>query len=143
MRQIAYLSTASCIMDVPQLEELLGQCRQNNKSLEVTGLLLFYKGNFLQVLEGPEHAVLSLYEKITQDPRHKFCIQVVNRDIEERGFGEWQMGFVHLDSRMAESLPGYYDFFNQPITQQTVTKHKDEIFDLLVQFKQIHLAGKE
>jgi hypothetical protein len=49
----------------------LEQSRENNLRLDVTGMLLYKGGNFMQMLEGEKDAVLGLYEakKRTVDTR--------------------------------------------------------------------------
>ena len=42
-----------------------------NKNHGISGLLLHVNGRIMQVLEGPEDAVKSLYANIEKDPRHK------------------------------------------------------------------------
>lgn len=140
MQQIAYLSTATHLMKPDQLAELLNQCRVSNIENKISGILLHHGGNFLQVLEGPSDNVSALYKKITQDPRHTYCLEVVNRKIDERMFGDWSMGFKKLSDEQSADLPGFNSFLQQPLDEDTVSSHRDQIFDLLIQFKTIHLA---
>ena len=47
-----------------QLLDLLLECRENNRSSGVTGMLLYGNGTFLQVIEGEEPVIDDLVEKI-------------------------------------------------------------------------------
>ena len=71
MIQLAYISCASKHMSTEQLFEMLLECRLNNRRNHLTGLLLFCGESFLQILEGPEENVGSIYKKICMDTRHK------------------------------------------------------------------------
>jgi len=66
----------------------------NNKLADVTGLLVYVDGNFLQVLEGEHEVVSTLLEKISQDHRHTDVKVVYKTIIEKRTFNSWQMAYV-------------------------------------------------
>jgi hypothetical protein len=57
MIQIYYISSATAPMSTSDLLQLLRQCRDNNASRSVTGMLLYANGTFLQVLEGPDQVI--------------------------------------------------------------------------------------
>ncbi len=48
----------------------------------------------MQVLEGPEQAVLRTYVKILDDQRHKNCQIIYVTPIEKRIFEGWSMGVI-------------------------------------------------
>ena len=52
MIQISYLSRASEAMSAEALLALLMQSRKNNVARNLTGMLLYGNGTFLQVIEG-------------------------------------------------------------------------------------------
>ena len=57
MIRIVYISIATRPMGEEKLVELLQQCRENNRQRNVTGMLVYRDGAFLQLLEGGEDAV--------------------------------------------------------------------------------------
>lgn len=93
MLQIAYISTSSQPHDAEALEAILAVSRRNNAAADVTGLLVAGGRRFLQVLEGPEAAVLAAYARIQQDPRHRALVLLSCRAVAARAFGNWSMGF--------------------------------------------------
>ena len=111
--QIVYASAALVPFNDQELETLLERARLNNASLDVSGLLLFKDNTFFQVLEGEPNAVSALYDKIELDSRHGNVLLLTKREIEERNFGDWSMGFVR-DQKEVEQLPGFVDFFGGP-----------------------------
>jgi hypothetical protein len=55
---LVYVSSAVNLFSDEDLIQLLEVSRRNNEKAEITGLLLYSSGNFMQTLEGPEKAVL-------------------------------------------------------------------------------------
>jgi hypothetical protein len=63
----------------------------NNRSLDVTGLLLVHQDWFVQVLEGGHEKVQTLYGKIAQDRRHAGATVIAAGAADGREFGDWNM----------------------------------------------------
>ncbi|HEY5718903.1 MAG TPA: BLUF domain-containing protein, partial [Gammaproteobacteria bacterium] len=59
--RLIYVSSATVELSLVQLNQLLQRARTKNAALEITGLLLYCDGSFLQLLEGPQGAVEQLY----------------------------------------------------------------------------------
>jgi hypothetical protein len=93
MQRILYISTARDGFDEAALDGILRSSRRNNAAVGVTGLLVVGGRRFLQVLEGPEDAVASVFERISRDPRHFAVVRLSRKTIETRTFGEWAMGY--------------------------------------------------
>lgn len=70
-----------------------------NKQHGITGLLMVYKNEIMQVLEGPKDAVKDLAEKISRDTRHTDMTIVYEKSVDSADFTEWSMGFRPLNSR--------------------------------------------
>ncbi len=92
--QSVYASVATEAMPKSKLYKLLSQARVNNKLNNITGLLIYVDGVFLQVLEGPAEVVSVLLETIKNDSRHKELKIIYKTDIEERLFSSWKMAYV-------------------------------------------------
>jgi len=73
---LVYVSFANLDMSEDELRDILTKARENNQKLELTGMLLYRNGFFIQALEGEEEVVTALYEKIKQDPRHRSILQI-------------------------------------------------------------------
>ena len=74
--------------------QILETSRRNNAKVDVTGALLFNAGAFAQVLEGPQRAIESTFERIQRDVRHGDVTVLQCGPAEDRGFSNWSMGFV-------------------------------------------------
>jgi hypothetical protein len=88
-----YVSSAVKLFTPAELVDLLRAARERNGKAEITGMLLYHDGNFIQMLEGPASAVDALMVTIRRDPRHTGLIVLLRETIEARVFGEWQMAF--------------------------------------------------
>ncbi|MBJ6143474.1 BLUF domain-containing protein [Hymenobacter sp. BT559] len=107
MHHIIYLSRASAPLSDDQLHDLLLQARTRNAALEVTGLLLYGNQQFMQVLEGEEEAVRTIYESIKGDPRHQNVTAYADKAIEQRAFEGWAMAFEATSAARFDELTGY------------------------------------
>jgi hypothetical protein len=108
--QLIYVSAAKNLFNPAELRELLRLARIKNERLGVTGMLLYHEGSFLQVLEGPLSAVEPLLETINHDQRHEKVMLLLRREIEERNFADWKMGFADVAAQ-SQPLPGFRDYF--------------------------------
>jgi hypothetical protein len=76
------------------LENLFSNSKNQNSSKNVTGLLLYNDGTFVQVLEGESSVVHSLFSKIENDGRHNQITIMMNRQIDKRLFNSYQTSSV-------------------------------------------------
>ena len=51
-------------MEADELKAILSAARTNNSKKDISGMLVYHAGSFLQVLEGPEDTVTELFGKI-------------------------------------------------------------------------------
>jgi hypothetical protein len=96
-------------MNEEELAAILMESRINNAQKNITGMLLYGEGTFIQVLEGEKETVLTLYHKIKDDIRHRGIINMVSGETTERTFPEWSMGFKTTDAETLNLLKGYID----------------------------------
>ncbi|OIH99761.1 MULTISPECIES: BLUF domain-containing protein [unclassified Curtobacterium] len=111
MLSLIYSSLATRHLEDDDLAALLAQSRRANAENDITGVLLFRNGYFLQLLEGPDQAVRDKMATIKHDDRHTKVSVLVEELVEERQFPEWTMGFPAEDSDV-EQAPGYRTTFD-------------------------------
>jgi len=109
MFHLIYLSSAVAPFSAADLQALLEISRRNNTASDVTGLLLYRDGDFLQVIEGEEAVLDQLYAKISRDPRHRRLTVLFRESIPSREFKDWSMGFRDLSSTPGQ---GFNDLLN-------------------------------
>jgi hypothetical protein len=135
MFYIVYISTAVKSLNHDDLSALLQQCRDSNRKLGITGILLYQQGTFMQMLEGDKQAVLDLYHRISRDPRHTAIHTVLEGDIEQRNFADWSMGFVNMDK--TGELPPYGDFVDQNLVLRSFSDDAQDAYEFMVKFNQL------
>ncbi len=114
------------------LEAILESARRHNSADDITGLLLFHDGNFLQVLEGPRENVLACYARIEQDPRHRGCILLEAEDIETRKFAGWDMTYVPFADLDPDHQRGFIDLQTLKHTEKMDETARDRRTSALV-----------
>lgn len=88
---LLYVSEAARRLLPHEIRELKRVSTRNNAALDVSGLLLYRAGRFMQLLEGPELFVATIFGRISRDPRHHYITKLSHDYIEHRTFGEWNM----------------------------------------------------
>ena len=113
MKFIVYVSQSAKAFSTGDLGALLEHSRDRNAADDITGLLIyrynedFRRGNFLQVLEGPEDALADVWNRISSDPRHHTIIVLEEGESDALAFGDWSMGFRNVDE---QDLAGFVGF---------------------------------
>jgi hypothetical protein len=86
--------------------------RRNNKCNNITGVLSYLKGYYLQVIEGEETELEATYERIRGDARHTILFEFVKTDIEKRYFPESSLSLtaaIHRDERFQAFMSDHSD----------------------------------
>jgi hypothetical protein len=77
--------------DDAMLDGILLQARRNNPKHDLTGALIVRGDLYLQLLEGPEAAVMATYARIARDNRHLAVKLLVQETAPARLFPDWTM----------------------------------------------------
>lgn len=132
--QLVYVSRAREKMDTSSLDEILSLARTNNSARNITGMLLYHDGSFIQVLEGEQDDVENLYEKISQDSRHEDANVVLRTEVEERAFNQWSMGYKRTSS--INDVPEGFHFFLQSGYRRQTDADSEAARKALLAFKE-------
>jgi hypothetical protein len=122
-------------MNAEELLDILKVSRENNVAKDVTGLLLYKGGNFMQALEGPDDVVMALYETIKKDPRHKDVSIISTEQIQKRQFPAWEMAFANLDNPEVKNEPGYSQFLHDEFTAEVYRSNPLRAYIMLLTFR--------
>ena len=128
---LVYKSDALVELDRYELNALLHQARAKNKRLKITGLLLYADKHFIQVLEGEEQRVLSLYKEIQHDSRHTKIEVLMENAIDKRMFPDWSMGYRKIDPNEYKNIPALSMFIDDDKISkpyELLLKFREEIF---------------
>lgn len=80
-------------MSDQEIQDILGPSQIKNSRLQVTGLLVYRGGNFIQYVEGPKDSIQNLYHSICNDSRHRDMTVLDEGTVSARLFGDWKMGY--------------------------------------------------
>ena len=95
--RLLYISQAKTLIAGDELQTLVATSSERNAHRGITGLLIASGKNFLQILEGEDLQVQSLYTRIENDPRHQDLQQLLFRPASSRMFPRWGMNIVVAD----------------------------------------------
>lgn len=135
MIHLIYISSATEKMSEDALMALLRQSRERNERQDITGMLLFKDGLFLQVLEGQERDVDEIYQSICLDERNAGNYLIERKAIGERNFPDWRMGFENISNRNLGDQEGFSAILNNDLAPEEIAKKKDVVVKLIFSFK--------
>lgn len=134
---LIYTSLARHEMSKDNLLEILHTSHENNEPRNISGLLLYKSGNFLQVLEGPDRNVSELYETIRHDSRHYQVTMVIKRPIAKRDFAQWKMGFTNLTDEDAQQIAGFSPYLLEIMATPSFIEHNSVAHIFLEAFRHV------
>jgi hypothetical protein len=114
LKTLTYTSRARLDLSAGDLAAIHDSARHLNALDGITGLLVFDGTRFLQIVEGSEEAVDSLFDRLRADPRHSALEVRDERFVEARSFPDWSMelvrvsaGYLKARSEVETMLPAY------------------------------------
>ena len=114
---LIYMSVAAKDLQQEEIDAIVAQSRFNNKLDDITGCLAYIEGEsrqeqhrkFIQVLEGEEHKLADLFQRIQKDRRHTDVTLVVHGPIKSRNFESWEMRFEKINLELSPSFSGFFE----------------------------------
>ncbi|EIZ8991824.1 diguanylate phosphodiesterase [Cronobacter sakazakii] len=101
---LIYRSRLKGDIDQASLQAIVRQAQTRNAQMQVSGILVFDGHQFLQVLEGPLHAVEALFGRISQDERHDFVVELMRDYAPRRHFENVGMALFDLRNVKAHAV---------------------------------------
>ena len=98
--------------------------KNNNPALNITGLLFYHNQQFLQVIEGEQSDLESLMATVTADQRHEEVVRIVDQEVPERGFSEWNMDSFNLSEHQQlspDQLQAIKELYKENFAMQSDT----------------------
>jgi hypothetical protein len=96
---VAYLSSATRLIEQSEIEGLLANIRPKNAAAGITGMLIYCDGKFMQYIEGPNDKIAQLLEIIKKDTRHNDIVKLFEEPIETREFADWSMAYRTMEKQ--------------------------------------------
>lgn len=98
---ICYLSKATPSSRDAGYSHLFQTLLKFNTENNITGVLLYNEGFFLQVLEGKKETLQNLIQQIQRDSRHKEMLIILDQPIDNRIFKKYSTGFSIIENTAA------------------------------------------
>lgn len=89
--RLTYASLLAPESELTCIDDIVALSVPANQSRGITGVLAVDGDKVLQILEGPEQAVIQLYEHICQDKRHYGVVELDRAPISTPHFEAWGM----------------------------------------------------
>lgn len=105
--ELIYHSMAMDNIGSNNIVDILEKSRKFNSKNNLTGCLLYHKGEFVQILEGEKQVVQKLFKKIEIDSRHTHVNLVYEGHIDKKVFNNWSMAFKELSDIDMKKLKGH------------------------------------
>lgn len=84
------------------LHDILSIAVEHNQSNDITGVLFFDNGKFIQILEGEKDKLHPLIQHIKDDTRHKNFKMLMDEPIDKREIEDWSMKAFDLSEHEAQ-----------------------------------------
>ena len=106
---ICYVSSITDILEDLIIKDLFSDFVYKNIQNNISGILLYNAGNFLQYLEGNEQEIKALYyNKICNDYRHKNPIVILEKKIDKLYFSGFEAGYTSIiEQNQVKNLKSY------------------------------------
>lgn len=96
--RLIYASESTQPLTPASVQTLVDHARQANSRRQLTGVLAFDHRAFVQCLEGERETVSDVFCRIAADTRHRRVVLLELQPVDERLFGDWDMGFAAADA---------------------------------------------
>ena len=94
LRQLAFASRARPGLRPSDTSDIIATSRANNARDGVTGVLVYSGESFLQIVEGSDAAIATLWRRLIADDRHRSLASLYGGNVAERDFTGWRAGYI-------------------------------------------------
>ncbi len=94
---VAYISSARPDLTVQDMVRIATTSTRNNSKAQITGVLTYHDGLFMQIVEGEDKMVEALLKRVHKDPRHHSLREIFRLPITERHFATWGTALACVD----------------------------------------------
>lgn len=129
---ITYVSTAKGGLGPSALAQILSVAQSRNQAEQLTGILVFGDGGFVQTLEGPKSNLLKVFNSILKDRRHHGLITVRQGAIDQRAFSDWSMAGVFEDDLSDPIREDLRQLRQQAFLMMGKPEEDDPFFSILI-----------
>ena len=131
---LTFSSAENFPMNEKSIRDIITTSRTNNVRKEITGMMLYKDGFFLQSIEGLEEKVIQLFEVISKDERHTVSEILWSEYIPNREFENLPMGFNNLNHADCSNLNGVARILAHNFNPSYFSQHPAQTRSLLLAF---------
>ena len=118
---VCYISNKSEHVNKKDIQEIFETTQKNNKSRNITGILLYLENSFFQVLEGDRQELVAVFNTIEMDDRHENIFVVIDKPIDKQTFKDYKSGFSIVKN--SEDLQNLNKYLNETSTSIEESKN--------------------
>lgn len=100
---IIYKSKSQNSFHIDEIKKMLFKAKRFNKVNNITGIILYYKLQFIQLIEGDKKSIESLYKDILADKRHFDVETIISTTSKQSLWTEWSMAFYDFSDSSDQS----------------------------------------
>ena len=141
--RLVYVSRATALFGPEELQRIGEESIARNEKLDVTGILVVDQGRILQVLEGDEDVVVTLFAKISNDLRHEAVQKVVASVQKKRYLSSWIMASGNeerVPAALREDYLRMYKRFTQNGSFADILSEEVELLKVMALFRAVPVS---
>lgn len=131
---LLYVSQAAREVTTSDLVHLLVHARRRNLQEDLTGVLLYADGSFMQYLEGPAEGMQRVYRIIKAHPLHFGVVDLLRQPIPQREFAEWSMACHIVGADGDTSLCDRYELLLERLAH--AVRPRSQARELMARFRE-------
>ena len=81
---------------------ILNTARKDNPARDITGMLFYDQGKFIQIIEGEKQELDKLMDILNSDVRHKNIQVLINAAVPQRELKDWNMEAFDISSHIGK-----------------------------------------
>ena len=139
MKHLLYISRLNQPQNGPLvprgLLDIFHSAKAKNRRYGISGILAYRSGHYLQVIEGPNKHVDTLFTNIFKDSRHKDVAVLVDQRCQQRSFNNWRFE-SRLDLLSNTDVADFIDNYSAML--QNVGKEKLDLLSVFLTLKTEH-----
>lgn len=122
--QLIYRSRSRFTLTYQEIQALGSSWAEWNQERRVYGMLLYDGEYFMQVLEGEEATIDSLYARICSDVRHADIVLLLRDPIPHTHFDQWRVGALDMRDSLSLSSSARWAHWCATLGMQSHQEHR-------------------